>query len=110
MLKRISPTQRLQAEIDEVFAGGEDLASAIERVARLGAQLLLQSALEAEVSAFLGRDRYQRAAVAEEARAGMRNGYCPVTVIILSRESDHAFDQGFSDEDSVVDAVLSMAR
>ena len=63
MLKRISPTQRLQAEIDEVFAGGEDLAGAIERVARLGAQLLLQSALEAEVSAFLGRDRYQRAAV-----------------------------------------------
>ena len=80
MLKRISPTQRLQAEIDEVFAGGEDLASAIERVARLGAQSPLQSALEAEVSAFLGRDRYQRAAVAEEARAGMRNGYCPVTV------------------------------
>ena len=36
----------------------------------------------------------------------MRNGYCPTTVIILSRESDHAFDQGFSDEDSVVDAVL----
>ena len=32
------------------------------------------------MSAFLGRDRYQRAAVAEEARAGMRNGYCPVTV------------------------------
>jgi hypothetical protein len=28
----------------------------------------------------------------------------------LSREGDHAFDQGFSDEDSVVDAVLSMAR
>ena len=54
MLKRISPTQRLQAEIYEVFAGGEDLASAIERVARLGEQLLLQSALEAEVSAFWG--------------------------------------------------------
>ena len=40
----------------------------------------------------------------------MRNGYCPTTVIILSRESDHAFDQGFSDQDSVVDAVLTMAR
>ena len=48
--------------------------TAIERVARLGAQLLLQSALEGEVSAFLGRDRYQRAAVAEEARAGIRPG------------------------------------
>jgi transposase-like protein len=39
-----------------------------------------------------------------------RNGTRSKTVIILSRESDHAFDQGFSDEDSVVDAVLSMAR
>jgi hypothetical protein len=35
----------------------------------LGAQLLLQSALEAEVSAYLGRDRYQRAAASADLRA-----------------------------------------
>ena len=81
MSKRISPAQRLQAEIDGVFAGGENLANAIEQVAVLGARLLLQTAIEAEVTAFLGRDRYQRAAEAgEDARAGMRNGYCPTTV------------------------------
>ena len=80
MSKRVSPAERLRAEIDEVFAGGEDLARAIERVAQLGAQLLLQSALEAEVAAFLGRDRYERAASCGDARAGMRNGYCPTTV------------------------------
>ncbi|MBS4729220.1 IS256 family transposase [Mycobacterium sp. SM1] len=80
MSKRISPAQRLQAEIDGVFAGGEDLSRAVERVAQLGAQLLLQCALEAEVSAFLGRDRYQRAATSEDPRAGMRSGYCPTTV------------------------------
>ncbi|MBS4729705.1 IS256 family transposase [Mycobacterium sp. SM1] len=80
MSTRISPAQRLQAEIDGVFAGGEDLSRAVERVAQLGAQLLLQCALEAEVSAFLGRDRYQRAATSEDPRAGMRNGYCPTTV------------------------------
>jgi len=80
VLKRVSPAERLRAEIDEVFAGGEDLSRAIERVAQLGAQLLLQSALEAEVSAFLGRDRYERAASCEDARAGMRNGYCPTSV------------------------------
>ena len=62
MSKRISPAQRLQAEIDEVFAGGEDLAGAIEQVAVLGARLLLQAAIEAEVTAYLGRDRYERAA------------------------------------------------
>ena len=80
MSKRISPAQRLQAEIDEVFAGGEDLAGAIEQVAVLGARLLLQVAIEAEVTAYLGRDRYERTASCEDARAGMRNGYCPTTV------------------------------
>ena len=47
-----------------MFAGGEDLSRAIERVAQLGAQLLLQSAVEAEVAAFLGRDRYRAGRVA----------------------------------------------
>ena len=80
MLKRVSPAKRLRAEIDGVFAGGEDLAGAIEEVARLGARLLLQSAIEAEVAAFLGRERYERAAASDDARVGMRNGYCPTTV------------------------------
>lgn len=80
MSKRLSPAQRLQEEIDGVFAGGEDLAGAIEEVARLGARLLLQTAIEAEVTAFLGRERYQRSVSSEDARVGMRNGYCPTTV------------------------------
>src|SRR5262245_58557064 len=54
--KRVSPAGRLRAEIDGVFVGGEDLVRAIERVAQLGARLLLQSALEAEVAAFWARD------------------------------------------------------
>jgi putative transposase len=78
--KRVSPAERLRAEIDGVFAGGKDLAGAIEEVARLGARLLLQSAIEAEVAAFLGRERYERAASSNDARVGMRNGYCPTTV------------------------------
>ncbi|MBS2534443.1 hypothetical protein KGQ20_16855 [Catenulispora sp. NF23] len=53
-------------------------------MARLGARLIIQTALEAEVEAFLGRARYQRAevAVASErpTRPGHRNGYCPTTV------------------------------
>jgi len=70
----------LRVEIDEVFAGSGDLAGAVEQVARLGAQLLLQAALEAEVSEFLGRERYARQAGAEEGREGMRNGYYPTTI------------------------------
>jgi transposase-like protein len=53
----------------------------IEDVARLGARLIIQTALEAEVDAFLGRARYQRSsAAAMDARPGMRNGYGPATV------------------------------
>lgn len=72
--------QRLRSEIDEVFASGVDLAGAVEQVARLGAQLLLQAALEAEVTAFLGRDRYARTADTDDAGPGLRNGYCATTV------------------------------
>lgn len=80
MPKRVSPCERLHAQIDEVFAGGADLAVALERVAQLGAQLLLQAAIEGEVAAFLGRERYERGAACENARAGMRNGHCPTTI------------------------------
>ena len=80
MSKRVSPAERLRVQIDEVFAGGQDLARAIEEVARLGALLLLQCAVEAEVAAFLGRNRYARLADVADARQGKRNGYCPTTV------------------------------
>ncbi len=43
----------------------------------LSVRLVLQTALEAEVSVFLGRDRYQRD---PDAAAGYRNGHQPVTV------------------------------
>ena len=56
------------------------LPEILEEVARLGAQLLMQAALEAEVTEFLGRDRYARAASTGDARPGSRNGYREVTV------------------------------
>jgi putative transposase len=40
----------------------------------------MQAALEAEITEFLSRDRYQRATACEDARAGSRNGYREVTV------------------------------
>ena len=77
---RVSPTDRIRRHIDELFADGRPLPEILEEVARLGAQLLMQAALEAEVTEFLGRDRYQRAAAREDARPGSRNGYRDVTV------------------------------
>src|SRR6516165_10587957 len=80
MPHRVSPTERVRGHIDELFASGKQLPEILEEVARLGARLLMQAALEAEVTEFLGRDRYQRAALAEDARPGSRNGYREVTV------------------------------
>ena len=77
---RVSPTDRIRGHIDELFAQDRSLPEILEEVARLGAQLLMQAALEAEVTEFLGRDRYQRAAARGDARPGSRNGYREVTV------------------------------
>lgn len=63
-----------------MFATGGDLAGAVEQVTRLGARLLPQAALGAEVGEFPGRERYARRAGAVDARDGMRNGHCPTTI------------------------------
>jgi putative transposase len=77
---RVSPTDRIRHHIDELFAQDKALPEILEEVARLGAQLLMQAALEAEVTEFLGRDRYQRSAACQDARPGSRNGYREVNV------------------------------
>jgi hypothetical protein len=40
---RVSPTDRLRAEIDALFTGERDLVEVLEDVARLGARLLIQA-------------------------------------------------------------------
>jgi putative transposase len=74
---RLSPVDRVRAQIDELFASEQPLAEILEQVACVSIRLVLQTALEAEVGVFLGRDRYQRD---PDARPGYRNGHQPVTV------------------------------
>jgi hypothetical protein len=98
---RLSPTDKIRAEIDALFGSGRDLAEVLEDVARLGARLIMQTALEAEVEEFLGRARYQRREQAPEARAGSRNGFCPTTVkstagaVTLDRPKLRGTDEAF---------------
>jgi putative transposase len=99
---RVSPTDRIRGHIDELLAQDRPLPEILEEVARLGAQLLMQAALEAEVTEFLGRDRYQRAALAADARPGFRNGYRDVTVkttagpVTLSRPKLRGTSEAFA--------------
>jgi transposase-like protein len=77
--KRVSPTERLRAQIDELFASERDLATVLEDVARLSVRLMMQTAVEAEVDEFLGRARYERRD--DDDRPGSRNGWQPPATV-----------------------------
>jgi putative transposase len=77
-MAKIVPSERLRRELDEVLSGVGEQDDPVEAVARLGARLILQQALEDEVTEFLGRERYERAG--GDAGAIYRNGYEPRTV------------------------------
>ena len=100
MAGRVSPVERLSAEIHQLFSSDHDLASILEDVARLSVRLVLQTALEAEVAEFLGRARYERRDNTD--RPGSRNGHQPpMTVkttmgaVALQRPKLRGTDQAF---------------
>jgi putative transposase len=70
-MEKVAPSERFRRELDEVLAGVAGEQDPIETVGRLGARLILQQALEDEVTEFLGRRRYERA----EETVSHRNGY-----------------------------------
>jgi transposase-like protein len=75
----IVPSERFRAELEGPLAGAGRDDDPIETIARLGARLIIQQALEGEVELFLGRARYERGE-----RVGYRNGYEPRTVTTTS--------------------------
>ncbi len=99
MSRRVSPTERIRAQIDELFASDVELAEVLEDVARLSVRLILQVVLEAEVTEWLGRPRYSHG---ERDREGQRNGYRPLTIkstagpIELPRPKLRGTDEAFA--------------
>src|SRR6266540_2325181 len=72
----IVPSERLRRELQEIVAGVGEEDDPIEAIGRRGARLILQQALEEELSEFLGRERYER----RGEPIAHRNGYEPVRV------------------------------
>jgi len=68
-MKRQLPSQLLQEQFFSLATRRAPLSESI----RLGAQLMLQKAVELEVTEFLGREHYQRSG--DESLRGYRNGY-----------------------------------
>ncbi len=77
MSARVSPIERIRAEIDDLLGSERDLGEVLAEVARLGVRLAMRTAIEAEVTELLGRERDGRG---ERIRSRRRNGHCPTTV------------------------------
>lgn len=72
-MDRVAPSARLEERIAELLSNGlsED-GEHLAELGRLGARLVLQRAVEEEVTAFLQRARYERTAEAKGSRNGTR--------------------------------------
>lgn len=76
MSRRILPSERVKQEVGVVLRGQDGAGHPLDRLVRLGAQYLLQRALEEEVQEFLGRGYYRHGSAGQ----GWRNGYEPKRV------------------------------
>lgn len=74
-MKKLLPSQTMEKEFLALTSQKAPLSEAV----RLAAQLMLQKAVELEVSDFLGRGHYERSGPEAEAR-GYRNGYEPKAI------------------------------
>jgi putative transposase len=72
-MERIAPSATLEARIADLLSGGIEDNEQLAELGRLGTRLVLQRAVEDEVTAFLGRARYERTPAATGLRNGSRN-------------------------------------
>src|SRR3954466_1297077 len=72
--RTVPPSAEIEERIDALLAVGvgENPREALSQLARLGARLIIQRAVEEEFDAWLGRARYERR---PEAPPGLRNGF-----------------------------------
>jgi transposase-like protein len=77
--RTVPPSAEIQANIDKLLSGGvvDDPSKMLSELARLGARLIIQRAVEDEFDEWLGRARYERRPQAGPAR---RNGFRPRSV------------------------------
>ena len=76
MRRTVPPSAEIEARIEQLLAlgTGANPREALSELARLGARLIIQRAVEDEFDAWLGRARYERR---PEAPPGLRNGFRP---------------------------------
>src|SRR6267378_4462444 len=81
--RTVPPSAEIEARIDQLLAVGvgENPRESLSELAKLGARLIIQRAVEDEFDAWLGRARYERRPDYQRGlrnyESGLRNGYRP---------------------------------
>jgi putative transposase len=84
--RTVPPSAEIEAQIEQLLAVGvgDSPRESLSELARLGARLIIQRAVEDEFDAWLGRARYERRPGYQRGlrnyESGMRNGFRPRTV------------------------------
>ena len=82
MRRTVPPSAEIEEQIDQLLAVGvgENPRESLSELAKLGARLIIQRAVEDEFDAWLGRARYERRPDYQRGlrtTAGLRNGFRP---------------------------------
>ena len=83
MRRTVPPSAEIEEQIDRLLAVGvgENPRESLSELARLGARLIIQRAVEDEFDAWLGRARYERRPDYQRGlrnyESGLRNGFRP---------------------------------
>ena len=92
MRRTVPPSAEIEEQIESLLAVGvgENPRESLSELARLGARLIIQRAVEDEFDAWLGRARYERrsgsARGPRRGELGLRNGFRPRKVHTLEGE------------------------
>ena len=92
MRRTVPPSAEIEEQIDQLLAVGvgESPRESLSELAKLGARLIIQRAVEQEFDAWLGRARYERRPEYQRGlrnyEGGLRNGFRPRRVQTLEGE------------------------
>jgi transposase-like protein len=105
-MERIAPSAVLEAQIAELLSRGVDDNEQLAELGRLGPRLVLQRVVEDEVTAFVGRARYERTSSA----TGSRNGNRPKSIQTAEGEVHIAMPQVRGTVERFVSRVIPDVR
>ena len=89
-MERLSAPERTREELRALMNGELGTAAGRGDLVRLALRLIVEEALEGEVSDALGRERYERG---EDGKAGYRNGYWPGKIKTAEGAVDYSAPQ-----------------